>query len=791
MMLKITIRILSLVLLIATVFSTFSLFIYSDEISDNDSNNNNTADIVDTKEESVDKPKESFTGENILSYSCYYTPQSKTVNIKGAMNYDAFALYGNSSICIYSIPSGKTESDIIADKNSKPIAESPISITFAFSFKIKSIAERYCRYAVFIRTTDDKYILTSEAQYAETESNFSIIETKDAFKGVAGNYSSNISNLNSQTTIIPVYLDMIFTNDSSGYIYQAYDAFVSFNKTYIDELDTQIRSLSLFDTNVYLQFLLRDGGVMPTNMSSDAEYALPNVFDNQTIISLHALTNFLTSRYSNNTYGNIKGIVLGKAWDNAAKYNSFENIDFEQYTRMCGHYVAIVSNAARDINPQINVMLSFDGNGFFVDNQTSSIDKTSSARFSAKELLSSLMQYFDESTYSGLKCPILIETTETPLDIVSNDIVNGINFNKPMDESKFYIGNHTTVSTYLKELSSKYRSASQYYSILWIPKKELSGNTLCAAYSYAFYKLWADDNVVSFNVEFSQSAKNKDNLKDLIYIIKNIDTEKSFEVTNQMLEFFNKETWSEVISEIKDYAPTQKSHYSSDSLNNLPKNIKGKFVYFDFSEKLLAEDWINGSGCNDIKIDYLRTGEKALKSNFFVGNKDFCDLIYVYEYAENISYTPYIKFNLEISSEQLAPLYEIKFTFKGENSIFESNSIVKGNQEQQIILNMTKAKDFNLLKAVKISVRCLDDSVDNCTLAIKNITGYSKKYNSNKLKDLIEKERDKQKHVNNSDNNINLLYRLGVVALIIIISAVLGYLLISILQKNTHSRKKE
>ena len=235
---------------------------------------------------------------------------------------------------------------------------------------------------------------------------------------------------------------------------------------------------------------------------------------------------------------------------------------------------------------------------------------------------------------------------------------------------------------------------------------------------------------------------------------------------------------------------TNKNQYCvAEVLTKLPNKIKGKFVYFDFSEKLLADDWLNGVGCNDIKIDYLQSGKKALKSNLFVGNKDFCDLIYVYEYPENISYTPYIKFNLEISSEQIAPLYEIKFTFKGRNTTFESNAIVRGNQEEEIILNMTKAKDFELLEAVKISVRCLDESADNCTLTIKNITGYSKKYNSSTLKNLIEEERDKQKQINNSKKDINLLYRIGFVVIIILLSAVLSFSLVWILQKNNRNRK--
>ena len=770
-MLKIALRTLSLLLLIAIVFSTLSLIIYSNE--------------TNIATEQHDKNEETVQTENILSYSCYYTPQSKTVNIKGTMNYDAFTSYGNSTILIYSIPSGKTETDIINDKDATPIAESPVSISFAFSFKISTIEERYHRYAVFIRTTDGKYILTSKSQYAETQASFSTVDTKDNFKGLSGIYSSNISSLNAQTTIIPIYLDQVFAEDSSGYIYQEYDALISFNKSYIDELDTQIRSLSLFDTEVYLQFLLRSKSDSNAISSQKAEYELPNVFENKTIVSLHSLTNFLASRYSNETYGTINGIVLGKSLDNVSRYNSFDNINFEKYVSMCGHYTAIVSNAARDVNSQLNVVLPFDGNGFYVKHDEFD------GRFSAKQLLSSLMQYFDESTYSGLKALILIETNETPLDITSEDITNGIDLNKNLDENKFYIGHQKNISSFLEELSQKYKSATKYYSILWIPQKEIHGNTLCAAYSYAFYSLWYDPQVIAFNVEFSQNAENNDNLKDLSYILKNIDSDKSFECTEKMLEFFNKETWSEIIPKADNYSSNQKYHYYTEPLSNLPKNIKGKFVYFNFSEKLLADDWISGAGCSDIKIDYLQTGEKALKSNFFVGNNDFCDLIYVYEYSENISYTPYIKFNLEISSEQAAPLYEVKFTFKSKTSTFESNSIVKGNLEEDIVLNMSSIKDFGLLEAVKISVRCLDESVDNCTLSIKNITGYSKKYNNNALKELIEKERDKQKQSNNSEEEFDLLYRIGFVAIIILISAILGFAFVLILQKNSRGRKKE
>lgn len=769
------IRLLSAILLVTIIFSMFSFFVYANE---------NTSDTLAVENTQIGN-KQANTADHILSFSCYYNSQTETVNIKGTMEYSAFALYGDATLLIYSIPSGKTEFDVVNDKSSTPLAEASVSTTFAFSFKISSIEERYYRYAIFIRSSNNEYILTTEAQYPENEISYTLDTSKNKFKGLSGNYSSAITDVNAQTTIIPIYLDSIYTNDSSGYVYQIDDKQFFFNKSYINELDAQIRSLTFDEANIYLQFLLRSNDDISTYMHQNAEYALPNVFDAQTILFLHAVTNFLVSRYSSNTNQAIKGILLGKAWDNAPRYNSFESISFDTYVSMCGHYVAIISNAARDIAPSIDIMLSFDGNGFYVEQ---SENATTSNRFSAQKLISSLMQYFDASSYSGLKCKILIESDETPLDITEADLTNGISTEKPTCENKFHIGEQAIVSEFLNAASQKYKSATKNYGILWIPNNKLRGNALCAAYAYAFYSLWTDENIVEFNVEFSTKAENKDNLNDLSFILKSIDSEQYNESTKNLLAFFNEDSWLKILGKSESSAFTQKTRYSSNTLNHLPKSIKGKFSYFDFSKSFLPDGWINGVGCATPKIDYLLNGEKALKCDFSVGNSDFCDLIYKYEYAENLSYTPYIKFDFEIISEQLSPLYEIKIILNGENAIFEGNSVVEGNKTQELIVSTSNVKDF-ALKGIKISVRTLDGSADNCTLAISSITGHSKKYNSKELSTLIAKEREKQS--NNDSGASNVWLRTAFVAVIILALAALGFILILILQKNNRGKRKE
>ena len=766
------------ILMLITVFYSFSFFAFADEsaIGDktalNDSNKDLTQNILD---------------KDILSFSCHYLSDTKTVNVKGTMNYDAFAEHGDSTLVIYAIPSGKSESDVINDENAKPIAEAPVSITFAFAFKVSSIVDRYSRYAIFLRSENGEYILATEAQYPEAASEIVFTNDKSAFKGLVGNYSSNISNVNSDITILPVYLDDMITAESSALIYTVDGKQIFFNESYIKELDSQIRSLSPFGTKVYLRFLLRSGEIIESYSSNNSVYALPNVFDEEIIFSLHSITDFLVKRYSGGLNGEISGIVLGKSWDQPAKYNYLSNVSFEDYLLLCGQYTAIVYNAAHDVNPKLDIMLSISGNGFYID-ETDGVDLTK--QLSSKKLLEALMQYFDDSSYSGIKCKLLVEADKTPLMITSDDIKNGIDVEKILPDDKFYIGNQDAVSEFLRGLSQKYESASEYYGLLWTPDPELSGNALCAAYSYAFYASLVNNSVTSFSVEFSSIAGNENNLTDLLHILKHIDA-KNNDVTRNTLAFFNKDSWSEVLGLDTIPSPTNKELYSSEILNNSPKKIKGKFDYFDFNTSYLAENWGVGSGCDNLKIGYSHANKKALRADFFVSNKDFCDVIYHYEYPENISYTPYIQFDLELTDNS-SSVYEIKFTFESTNSTHEAKSLIRANEKTDLILDMSKSKGFESLKTVKISVRSLNDDSDSCTLWINKITGLSKKYTSSKLSALIKSERDKQMQKNDAENTRDIWMRYITIAAIVAVSAILGVALMLMLQKNNRveNRKK-
>lgn len=771
-------RIISGFLAILFLFSLSSIFISAEESSASTKNT-----IQNDSEE-----KSEIIIENILSFSCYFDVKTQTINIKGTMNHDAFTSHRNSIFVIYAIPPGRNELDVLQDKNIQPIAEANASITFAFSFEASNIIERYSKYAIFMRSPEGEYTLTTDAQYAEIASTAKITTEKTAFKGITGNYSPFFSNSNSKKIIIPVYLDNIISNEATKYVFQIENKQTFFNVAYLESIDSQIQNLRFNNSNIYFQFLIRPNSIFAQRPNDNAEYILPNTFNYDNITLLHSITTFLVSRYNENNKNTVSGIILGKAWDNAPKYNSFKNITLDDYVLLCGQYTAIISNAARAVNSNIDIALSLSADGFL--NATED-NRYSNNPFSSKTLLTKLMQYFDMSTYSGIPCSIFIETYSTPLNLTTDSLNDGIDLSADLPNDKFYIGNQKQLSNFFKELSSKYKSASAYYNIIWVPDKNINSEVFCVAYAYAFYASMVEKNITSFIVDFSSLAENTQIFEEISHIFKNIDTALSYEVTQNILKYFDKDSWPDIFggSEIK--ITPDKNHYQANTLQSIPESVKGEFYYFNFANEVLANNWHTGIGCSDVKINHASSGTKALHSNFTLTNNDFSELFYNYEYTENISYTPYIKINFEIISEKENPLYEIRFIFQNDKTVLETKSIVKGNEQIDLILDLSQAKELINLNNVKISIRSLNKKAETCSLWLYDIVGYSEKNTSENLKKLIQNERNKSKEDQDERVTSEQSQTIVWVVEIIVISTVLGIILLFLLQRNGKSRKKE
>ncbi len=669
--------------------------------------------------------------EDILSFSCKYDKETKKVNIMGTMDHDAFTTHKDSSIEIYSIPPGSSEYDVVTKEGVAPLEKISMTVSFDFTFKANDVADIYSKYAIFLRSPDGKLTLGANAQLAEVESSYEYKNDRAYFKGVSSSVKDIASKVDAGTVIIPVYADRLITDQSNGHIYQIDKYQLFFDKTYVDELDSSINSASASGAKVYLQFLFENKGDFFVDETITAKYIMPDMYDENTLLLVHSMTDFVADRYDGFTACKISGIVVGKAWDNYGEYNFYPNADFETYTERCSFFATVVANSARCANAELDIVVPI---------ASSNIDTVSNDNtfFEPKTFFDALLEKIEKSYQTGLDLSMLIETSEIPFGISNENLEQGIDVSYHNENSKLCAGKQQAFSDYLASLNNKYASAPGSYMFLWSPADSLRGNALSAAYAYSYYALLSDTKISAFITELNTS----DAAYDLAYLMRSIDTANGFSSSKHFLTYFGKSSWEEL-------EPIAQNSISSSKLQYYiaPKSLlegqKGTFTYFDFSDSLFPERWYRGVGCNSINIDYTGTDTKALRANLTLNDISRSELIYDYEFHENMSYTPYLKFDFKIEDATQESLYEVEIICENVNVRFESSCFVRGNELCEIVLDLSQYSSFGIVEDIKICVKALNGATENCTLWLYGISGHSTIHTSEELKSLILEERDR------------------------------------------------
>jgi hypothetical protein len=677
-----------------------------------------------------DEEKESF--EDALSFNCTYDAESSKVSINGTMRYEAFAEHKKSKLLIYAVPPGASEYDVA--KKQKPVAEAAASIRFDFTFSNEGFLDRYSKYAIFLRSPDGELTLGTEAQYPEVEAKVERERSKTYFKGIRGASCSYYSDIDAGTVILPVYLDDLFTNVSGGYVYHLDNSQLFFSRSYIDKLDAAINSYSVSGAKVYLQYLQKNGDSFAARATDDAEYYLPNVYDEEILMLIHSLTVFLTSRYSSARGGRIDGIVLGKAWDDCARNNSADVDGIDAYVQRCADYAIVVANAARSVDPSMDIVLPFGDENFGV---SSDVEEISPKCFSVNALIEKLVNYFDNCLGTGMECSFLLEGEESSLGITNESIRDGIDYSA-------YAGKQSAFSDFLDGICDRYTSGSKYYIFKWNAPAELYGNALACAYTFLYYKLYQEDGVFSFVADLSGSENER--INDVYRIAKYIDTPEGAIVTKNVLSFFNENSWDDVVKNAFKSDGQIKTVYTQAPVLALPDNITGSFKYFEFSSIYSTDGWYRGIGAQSLNIAYATSDRKALCAQMNTGLSGKSEIIYDYENYERLSYTPYLKFELQINGGAEDSLYEVSVLCENSLSRLETFCTVKGNEVTELVLDLSDVRyvgSFDNIENLKISVRPLSEKTDSCTLWLYGISGHSTLYSDKELGALIEKEREK------------------------------------------------
>ncbi len=745
--------------------------------------------VVVSAEETADNP----IGSDAISFTCNYSTDAKKIEIRGNVKYDILVTYGKHKIEILRIAPYQTPEQALGEEEPNIAAEMDIAAKFDMSFDINSSVEKFYQYAVVLCSPDNVRILASEPQYVLVASSFNYSGDKKGFKGISVANTSELSisgDMGFGSAVIPVYYDKLINESLNGYIYPHEDTHCYFDKTYIDELDTKIRTYSATGAKVYLQLLMTPNISEKTLLNNigdvkGAESIMPDVYDLINASKISTYVRFLSSRYDNYSSGIISGIIVGKQIDRD-KYNYSGGLSLDDHAKKYAFYMTVVANSARMENPYIDIIVPISNHNTY---GTESIEIVGG--YVPSVLLEKIFGCLDSFFLNEMNCSIMIENNTAPIGVSNSDPKNNIFSPNGEQEQLIGLNNLVLFERFIYSLDAKYRSAPKCCMYYWCIPKDMSGNLLECAYAYSYYTLFGKSKISSFVVSFSDTADTT--LQTVSPLLKNIDTGKGTDESARLLKHFGVSSWSELISGYSGSGYALRTEYLPSAQNINGKSWLGSFSYFDFSTGG-TKGWYGGAYNKGLRADYGAEWQRGLHQTVSRANgAAHSDLYCLYEFDENYVYTPAIKLITEITDNEddFGAVYEITVTVGSDTRSVTQSYVVSSGQPTDLWLDMSGYNSENKASYIKISTRCISGIYDEYSLWLYNVIGYSAEYNNEQLYELINTERLKirnQSYTDDGGNSDNIMY--WIVFAIILVAICIGGLMFTILRRDDSSAKR-
>ena len=187
-------------------------------------------------------------------------------------------------------------------------------------------------------------------------------------------------------------------------------------------------------------------------------------------------------------------------------------------------------------------------------------------------------------------------------------------------------------------------------------------------------------------------------------------------------------------------------------------------------------------------MDYTDDINKAMRSELYLyGTENYSEVLHIFEYSENMVYTKdlRVRFKLEVDMEN--SLYEVKLVLGTDVNMFESSCIVNGNQNIEMLVDISECAAASTIDFIKICVRSLDGNSQSCVLWVEKIDGVSNNYNSAQLQKLIYAEREKIKTAEEENDTLHIIARIAIALGVILVSGVFGIVLFIGIRKDDKS----
>lgn len=664
---------------------------------------------------------------------CKVNSDKKLLNIEGNVYHIFLTSHDDYTLACYQLRSGENLEELIQN-GAKPIASQKMSSRFSFEIKLSKLGEYalISKYAIVAISNEGDYFLICAP--TSVKGKFSSAETSSGRTNIKGLQYENVSvavDSGIGTAVIDVYLDKLTNSTNSGHLYATKDTFIYFSADYIAELDKKIKNLYSAGCKVYLRLLVSADAdnallpyVNPEGMGAGTSLLAVNLSESDAERNFFATVDYIATRYSGITYGKISGLILGKSLDMMNKYNYSGDIYLADYAVTVANALEIMARTAVTSIPEIEIILPVSD---------ARADKNG---FDTELFLLSVCQYLDMG--GGLEFSLMLESSHSPYSISEKRIKNGYKLTPANEESNYYCTDNIYVfERILDYLGSKSKSSPKSYIYHWTPDLSALGEELNTAYIYNYYSIMFSDKASSFVISLPTDKMGQKAIDTLGYLMKYIDTErnKDGQLSLSALNVLGAESWTDLISNYNEEKITYRVFYEAKSLEKIPQTVKGRYSLWDFSSAFGSLGWFEGNNCSSVYVDATTPGGKslcALISGKISDSDGYSDVVYSYEYPEDLSLIPYIEFEFNIDDMGEGTLYEIMVIIGGGGHRLETTKQVHGSQADSIIVSTVNSNELSKMEYLRFCVRRVYDEENNTDgdfkLYLKKVTAYNEKY---------------------------------------------------------------
>lgn len=669
-----------------------------------------------------------------VSYTCTLDEVTGKIVVSGTVNHDVMTKYPGYKIQLYSVAPGEYVEDVINDVDISPLAQTDMTIKFTFSITAMSSIERYSKYAIIFCSESGAKYVAGTPKYPAVSSNFEYLRgDRSVYKAVLCESSALSAEVGAGMVIVDVDMGKMLGGGSDSILYPANDNYISFSRSYVEELDKKMISARVSNAKIYLRFLFDPSDEMfcVASVENTDMRGFPNIYDEDTLDYISSLSKFLMDRYSDDK-GKISGVIMGDRADDIVSTNYVGAMSMDQYADAYVLYLTVVAAAMRMTDPSLDIVIPISDKDGYSSNKNTNTQ--------AAEFLDYVISELEYGTSGRFKCSVMIQSDVVPFGISNNNISSGVNTEAQFGGGRIHADTIKHFTDHIRKLSNTYVSAPTNVIFMWEPPADLGGSALNTAYAYIYYKLYSELDVSSLVV----SASTTDQLLQLADTITYIDTQRGNNVTAPLLKYFGAKNWEEVIG-VSAISVNSRAYFEYSALSNVSeKTYKSSFCYYTFSDYDVFNNTHLGENTKSVYSTPDSSGNRSLQARIeplLPGESAEC--IYTLDYAESFKYTPVIAVTIGLDDgvENSNALYELRLTIGAATSRAVCKAVITSGNTQTLFFDISNYAESRTADYVRIGVRALTGETEECMLRIYDLKGYSNSYSNDELSTLIEEHR--------------------------------------------------